>query len=101
MTRLLILLALAAITYGVITPGPPDGASVAEAATASSQTPFLMSLEPMSLAIGLIAGIIIGWVWRLPWGNLSELFRELALRSVRGFGLMGLAMAAAALLLFY
>ena len=104
MARLLILLAVAAITYAVILPGPP-GKTVAldpsNVATAQRATSVLYGLDLLSLAVGLIAGLVIGWVWHLPWRTTSELFRELMLRSVRGVGLVGLAMGAAAILLFY
>lgn len=98
MARLLILVALAAITFTVMGPGPDVAAPVN---AAPSQISLLPSLEPISLGIGLLAGIVIGWVWQLPWHNLSELLRGLAVRSLRGFGLIGLAMGAAAVLLFY
>ncbi len=111
MVRLLILLAIAAITYTVILPGPPGGpASVDPSAVAASPVTStlpgtlpsaLPSLDLLSLAIGLIAGFILGWLWQLPWRTVPELFREVAFRSIRGVGLVGLAMGAAAILLFY
>ncbi len=110
MVRLLILLAIAAITYAVILPGSPGGpASIdptAAAAPVTSTLPgtlpsTLPSLDLLSLAIGLIAGFILGWLWQLPWRTVPELFREVAFRSIRGVGLVGLAMGAAAILLFY
>lgn len=104
MARLLILLAAAAIAYAVILPGHPGGtvpvdpSVVAAAAPATSGLP---GLDLLSLAIGLAAGFILGWLWQLPWRTVPELFREVAFRSIRGVGLVGLAMAAAAILLFY
>jgi hypothetical protein len=104
MVRLLILLAIAAMTYAVILPGPPGGpvpvdpsAAVAVPSAASG----LPGLDLLSLAIGLVAGFLVGWLWQLPWRTVPELFREVAFRSIRGVGLVGLAMGAAAILLFY
>ncbi len=110
MVRILILLAIAATAYGVIMPGPPgmtlpvDPASVAaDAATAApaGSGSILPGLDLLSLAIGLVAGFIMGWIWQLPWRTVPELFREVVFRSIRGFGIVGLAMGAAAILLFY
>jgi len=104
MARLLILLALAAITYTVILPGPPGGSVPLDPSVTTAFAPAaigLPGLDLLSLAIGLIVGLVIGWVWHLPWRTMSELSRELFLRSVRGVGLVGLAMGAAAILLFY
>ena len=110
MVRILILLAIAATTYGVIMPGPPgmtlpvDPASVAaDAATAApaASGSGLPGLDILSLAIGLVAGFLMGWIWQLPWRTVPELFREVVFRSIRGFGIVGLAMGAAAILLFY
>ncbi len=103
MARLLILLVIGAITYAFILPGPPAGtlpadASVAATAPAGSGLP---GLDLLSLAVGLVAGFVMGWMWQLPWRTVPELFREVAFRSVRGVGLVGLAMGAAAILLFY
>jgi hypothetical protein len=105
MARVLILLAVAAITYAVILPGSPGGPlpvdPSAAAATPATSGLALPSLDLMSLALGLIAGFIVGWVWQLPWRTVPELFREVVFRSIRGVGLIGLAMGAAAILLFY
>ncbi len=104
MARLLILLALGAITYSVILPGAPGGSIPADPSavvTTYAAGPLLPGLDLISLAIGLVAGFVAGWMWQLPWRTMPELFREVALRSVRGVGLMGLAMGAAAILLFY
>ena len=104
MARLLILLALGAITYSVILPGAPGVSIPADpsAVVATSSTgPLLPGIDLLSLVIGLVAGFVAGWIWQLPWRTVPELFREVALRSVRGVGLMGLAMGAAAILLFY
>lgn len=107
MARILILLAIAATAYAVIMPGPPgvtlpvDPAAVAVNANAAPAASSLPGLDLLSLAIGLIAGFLMGWVWQLPWRTVPELFREVLFRSVRGVGLVGLAMCAAAILLFY
>jgi hypothetical protein len=107
MARLLILLAIAAITYTVILPGPPDGSLPADPTVASALPAALPaqsawpSLDLLSLAIGVIGGFVLGWLWQLPWRTVPELFREVAFRSIRGVGLVGLAMGAAAILLFY
>jgi len=105
MARLFILLALAAIAYTVILPGPPGGHLPLDPSAASAivapAVSGLPGLDLLSLAIGLVVGLVIGWVWHLPWRTMSELSRELFLRSVRGVGLVGLAMGAAAILLFY
>lgn len=105
MARILILLAIAAITYAVILPGPHGGPAPvdpsAAAAVTPSATPGLPGLDLLSLGIGLIVGFILGWLWQLPWRTVPELFREVAFRSIRGIGLVGLAMGAAAILLFY
>ena len=108
MARILILLAIAATTYAVIMPGPPgvtlpvDPAAVAANTTAAAPaTSLLPGLDLLSLAIGLVAGFLMGWIWQLPWRTVPELFREVIFRSIRGFGLVGLAMGAAAILLFY
>ena len=53
------------------------------------------------MAIGALAGLTIGWIWNLPWRNTRELFREVFFRSMRGFGLVGITMGAAAILLFF
>lgn len=107
MARLLILLAIAATTYAVIIPGPPgvtppvDATIAAGNAAVAPAAPGLPGLDLLSLAIGLVAGFVLGWMWQLPWRTIPELFREVAFRSIRGVGLVGLAMGAAAILLFY
>ncbi|HWV82191.1 MAG TPA: hypothetical protein VNZ50_12225 [Hyphomicrobiaceae bacterium] len=107
MARLLILLAIAATTYAIIMPGPPgvtmpvDPAAVATDASATPAAWGLPGLDLLSLAIGLVAGFIMGWIWQLPWRTVPELFREVVFRSIRGVGIVGLAMGAAAILLFY
>lgn len=107
MARILILLAIAAMTYTVIMPGPPgmmmpvDPAAVAAEANTAPAASSLPGLDLLSLAIGLVAGFIMGWVWQLPWRTVPELFREVVFRSIRGVGIIGLAMGAAAILLFY
>jgi len=104
MARLLILLVIGAITYAFILPGPPAGTMPADpsvAAAAASAGSGLPGLDLLSLAVGLVAGFFMGWMWQLPWRTVPELFREVALRSVRGVGFVGLAMGAAAILLFY
>lgn len=105
MARLFILLAVAALTYAVLLPGSPGGPLPIDPATAAAPAArtglALPSLDLMSLGLGLIAGFIVGWVWQLPWRTVPELFREVIFRSIRGVGLIGLAMGAAAILLFY
>jgi len=101
MTRILIMLAMLAITLAVIGSGGPGIAPPADAVAAPADLLAVPSLDLLSLGIGALAGLAIGWVWRLPWRNTQELFREVAFRSLRGFGLIGVAMAAAAILLFY
>ena len=107
MVRLLILGALLSMTLaaiGTFAPGtpPPVDAATAAATTAAPAAPLgLPSLDLMSFGLGTLAGLIIGWVWSLPWRNMRELTRELFVRSLRGFGVVGLAMAAAAVILFY
>lgn len=104
MARLLILLVIGAITYAFILPGPPAGTMPADASVATAAVPAgsgLPHLDLLSLAVGLVAGFFMGWMWQLPWRTVPELFREVAFRSVRGVGLVGLAMGAAAILLFY
>jgi hypothetical protein len=101
MARLFILLALAAITYTVILPGSGGSIPLDPSAVVAPAGIGLPGLDLLSLAIGLVVGLVIGWVWHLPWRTMSELSRELFHRSVRGIGLVGLAMGAAAILLFY
>ena len=101
MTRILILLAVLAMTLAVIGPGAPGVAPLADATAAPAGTALLPSLDPISLGIGVLAGLVIGWVWNLPWRNTRELFREVFFRSLRGFGLVGITMGAAAILLFF
>ena len=107
MARILILLAIAAVTYAVIMPGPPgvmmpvDAAAAATQANAAPAASSLPNVDLLSLAIGLVAGFLMGWIWQLPWRTVPELFREVVFRSIRGVGIIGLAMGAAAILLFY
>lgn len=101
MVRILILLAALAITLAVIGSGAPGVAPLADVAAAPTSTRILPSLDPISLGIGVLAGLVIGWVWNLPWRNTRELFREIFFRSLRGFGLVGITMGAAAILLFF
>lgn len=106
MARLLILLAIVAITYTVILPGAPDGTVPVDAtqSAVAATTPAasgLPGLDLLSLGLGLVVGFMLGWLWQLPWRTVPELFREVAVRSIRGVGLVGLAMGAAAILLFY
>jgi hypothetical protein len=101
MTRMLILLALLAITLAVIGSGAP-GLAPPVGATAVAAGPLtLPSLDPISVGIGVFAGLTIGWIWGLPWRNTRELGREIFFRSLRGFGLVGITMGAAAILLFF
>ena len=101
MTRALILLALLGITLAVIGSGAPGVAPLADAAAAPAGPQLLPSLDLLSLGIGVLAGLIIGWIWGLPWRNTRDLFREIFFRSMRGFGLVGITMGAAAILLFF
>ncbi len=103
MVRLLILGALLSMTLaaiGTFAPGTPPPMDAAAAAAPAAPL-GLPSLDLMSFGLGTLAGLIIGWVWSLPWRNMRELTRELFVRSLRGFGVVGLAMAAAAVILFY
>lgn len=105
MLRLLILAAVLAITLAVIgtfAPGPPPAVDATATTAVTPAAPLgLPSLDLMSFGLGALVGLVIGWVWALPWRNMRELSRELFARSLRGFGVVGLAMAAAAVLLFY
>ena len=107
MARILILLVIAAMTYTVIMSGPSgvtmpiDPAVVAADANPAPAASSLPGLDLVSLAIGLVAGFLMGWIWQLPWRTVPELFREVVFRSIRGVGIIGLAMGAAAILLFY
>jgi hypothetical protein len=101
MTRFLILLALLAITLAVIGSGAPGLAPLVDAAAAPTGPVPLPLLDPISIGVGVLAGLAIGWVWGLPWRNTRELFREIFFRSLRGVGLVGITMGAAAILLFF
>ena len=101
MTRILILLALLAITLAVIGSGAPGVAPPADATAVPGSPPLLPSLDVVSLGVGVLAGLLIGWVWGLPWRNTREMFREIFFRSLRGVGLVGITMGAAAILLFF
>ncbi len=101
MTRILILLALLAITLAAIGSGAPGIAPPADATAAPAGLLTLPSLDPISLGVGVLAGLVIGWIWGLPWRNTREMFREVFYRSLRGFGLVGITMGAAAILLFF
>lgn len=106
MFRILIVAAFLAMAFaaiGTFAPGAPTAVDAASGTAAiTPATPLgLPSLDLMSFGIGALAGVILGWIWALPWRNLGELSRELFARTVRGFGVVGIAMAAAAILLFY
>jgi hypothetical protein len=101
MMRALILLALLAVTLAVIGSGAPGVAPPADVTTVPAGSPMVPSLDLLSLGIGVLAGLIMGWIWGLPWRNARELFREIFFRSLRGFGLVGITMGAAAILLFF
>ena len=101
MTRILILLAILALGLAAIGAGAPGVAPPADAISAPTGLLPLPSLEPISLGIGVLAGLIIGWIWGLPWRNTREMFREVFLRSLRSFMLVGVTMGAAAILLFF
>jgi hypothetical protein len=101
MTRALILLVLLAITLAVIGSGAPGIAPSVEATAGPAGPLMLPSLDFLSLGIGVLAGLFIGWIWGLPWRNTREMFREVFYRSLRGFGLVGITMGAAAILLFF
>jgi hypothetical protein len=101
MIRILILLAGLAIALAAIGSGAPGLVPPSDATAAPVGTTLLPSLDPISMAIGALAGLVIGWIWNLPWRNTRELFREVFFRSLRGFGLVGITMGAAAILLFF
>ena len=101
MTRILILLAILAIGLVAIGSGAPGVAPPADVVAAPTGAWLLPSIDPLSLGIGVLAGLAIGWVWGLPWRNTRELFREIFFRSLRGVGLVGITMGAAAILLFF
>lgn len=101
MTRFLILLALLAIALAVIGSGAPGLTPPVDAAAVPAGPVTLPSLDPISVGIGVLAGLTIGWVWGLPWRNTREMFREIIFRSLRGVGLAGITMGAAAILLFF
>jgi hypothetical protein len=101
MTRAIILLGLLAIALAAIGSGAPGVAPPADATAAPVGVAMLPSLDPISLGIGVLAGLFIGWVWGLPWRNTRDLFREVVFRSLRGFTLVGITMGAAAILLFF
>lgn len=107
MFRFLILaglLAMALAGIGSFVPGglPLGDATAAGTATATPAAAIgLPSLDLTSFGLGAFTGLIFGWIWALPWRNLGELSRELFVRTIRGFGVVGIAMAAAAILLFY
>ncbi len=105
MLRLLILGTVLAITLAVIGTFAPGAPPAVDATATTAVTPAaplgLFSIDAASFGLGALAGLIVGWVWGLPWRNMRELSRELFVRSLRGFGVVGLAMVAAAVLLFY
>lgn len=101
MTRILILLAILALGLAAIGAGAPGVAPPADATAAPAGLSLAPSLDPISLGIGVLAGLVIGWIWGLPWRNTREMFREVAFRSLRSFMLMGVTMGAAAILLFF
>jgi hypothetical protein len=101
MTRALILLALLAITLAVIGSGVPGVAPPVDATAAPTGRLMVPSFDLLSLGVGVLAGLVIGWIWGLPWRNTRDLFREIFFRSLRGFGLVGITMGAAAILLFF
>lgn len=101
MTRALILLALLAITLAIIGSGAPGVAPPVGATAAPAGLLKVPSLDLLSLGVGVLAGLVIGWIWGLPWRNTRDLFREVFFRSLRGFGLVGITMGAAAILLFF
>lgn len=104
MVRILIVAALVAIALALIgsfAPGPLPPVDAAAAPAVPAARYGLPSLDFLSFGLGALIGLILGWIWALPWRNMRELSRELFLRSMRGFGIVGLAMAAAAILLFY
>ena len=106
MVRMIIVaafLAMALAAIGTFAPGAPTVVDAATGTTAvAPAVPLgLPSLDLMSFGLGALVGLILGWIWALPWRNLGELSRALFARTVRGFGVVGIAMAAAAILLFY
>ncbi len=107
MVRILIVVALLAMTLagiGTFAPGVPplaDATAAGPAIAAPSKSIGLPSLDLTSFGLGAFVGLILGWIWALPWRNLGELSRELFVRTLRGFGVVGIAMIAAAVLLFY
>jgi hypothetical protein len=101
MTRALILMVLLAITLAVIGSGAPGVAPPVDATAAPAGLLKVPSLDLLSLGVGVLAGLVMGWIWGLPWRNTRDLFREIFFRSLRGFGLVGITMGAAAILLFF
>jgi hypothetical protein len=101
MTRILILLALLAITLAVIGSGAPGVAPPVEATAGPASPQIVPSFDLLSLGVGVLAGLVMAWIWGLPWRNTRDLFREIFFRSLRGFGLIGITMGAAAILLFF
>jgi hypothetical protein len=107
MVRIVIVVALLAMTLagiGSLVPGAPplgDATAAGTAVTAPTASLGLPSVDLMSFGLGAFVGLILGWIWALPWRNLGELSRELFVRTLRGFGVVGIAMVAAAVLLFY
>jgi hypothetical protein len=106
MFRLLILAGLLAVALagvGTFAPGAPPiaDATAGTAVGAPVARLGLPSLDLTSFGLGALVGLVLGWIWALPWRNLGELSRELFVRTIRGFGIVGVAMVAAAILLFY
>lgn len=101
MPRILLVLALIAgglATVAMLVTG--ETASL----PSSAERPLaggLPVLDPLSVALGAIGGLLLSRAWAFPWGSIPEMLRALVGRSIRGLGLTGLAMIAAAIILFY
>lgn len=77
------------------------GAPALQPATATTGQMGLPVLDHVSVAVGFLAGIMSGWVYRVPWMALPRLLFETLLGWRRNFYLSGLAIVCLCVLLLY
>lgn len=102
MLKLLAALILVAAALVVaVTFTMPDGSPAMQAPAAAARLSGPWAPSPPSFAAGLLCGLVVAWVWSLPWGYLPVILAEWLGRWTRRAQLVGLGILFACIILYF
>lgn len=101
MPRIIGALAIAAAVLVVVLLLIGQNAFEMGAYAPASSRGYRSTVEPMSFALGFLAGLVAIWVSRVPWGDYPRLVMQWIIGWRRSFVMLSLADAFTGVLLFY